>query len=160
MLAYGAEMIAGSTHGRRVVPARDFFRGIYEISLHPNEILLEVRVPVAPTGQRFGFAETSLRRGDFALCCAVALITVDAGVVTEAAVAVAGIANCVQRLSGIESGLLGTSPDAIDLDAVEVLARGALPAHGDARVPQDYKIDLLGTNVRRSVAGAIGRNDQ
>jgi hypothetical protein len=40
-------------------------------------MLLEVKIPLAPPGQRFWFAETSLRRCEFVLCCVAARISVE-----------------------------------------------------------------------------------
>jgi aerobic carbon-monoxide dehydrogenase medium subunit len=160
MLAAGAQMIVAGGSGRRAVNVGDFFLGIYETALAPDEMLLEVRIPVAPPGQRFGFTETSLRKGDFALCCAAALINLRSGKVSDASVVVAGIFDCAKKLRAVEEALFTRAPEAIDLDEVAWIATSALPIHDDQRVSAEYKRDLLGAHVRRSIAKAIGRDLQ
>ena len=53
--------------GRREVSARDFFHGIYETDCRADELLLEVRFPIARENEIFAFDEISRRHGDFAL---------------------------------------------------------------------------------------------
>ena len=65
--------------GRREVPARDFFRGIYETDCGADELLLEVLFPVAQQGEVFGFDEISRRHGDFALVGAAARASIAGG---------------------------------------------------------------------------------
>ena len=45
MLALGAELVVRGKGGERVIPAADFFTGVFETALAPDEVLVEVRVP-------------------------------------------------------------------------------------------------------------------
>ncbi len=68
MVALGAQVVAVGPTGERVLGINDFFTNTpFETSLHPNEILTEIRVP-APT-QRSGGAYFKLERkvGDYAI---------------------------------------------------------------------------------------------
>jgi len=60
-------VLASKRVSRREVSARNFFRGIYETDCKADELLLEVRFPIARKDEVFGFGEISRRRGDFAL---------------------------------------------------------------------------------------------
>ena len=60
-LAVGATMVLRSKSGERRVAAADFFQGLYSTATRSDEMLVEVRVPVAPAGQKAGFAEVSMR---------------------------------------------------------------------------------------------------
>jgi carbon-monoxide dehydrogenase medium subunit len=158
MLASDAELVVEGVGGRRTIAAADFFIGIYETAIQPDEILVEVRIPVAPAGQRFGFLETSMRHGDFAMCCAAALVTISGGRIEHSAVAVAGIFDCATRLRQVEDAINGRSPDALDLHAIGKIAATALPIYGDQRVSAEYKTDLIEAHVSRVVAQAAGRS--
>jgi carbon-monoxide dehydrogenase medium subunit len=46
----GATLIARSTSGERTIAADKFFKGNFETALHPNELLVEIRVPIPPKG--------------------------------------------------------------------------------------------------------------
>src|SRR5947209_896366 len=65
--ALGAEMVARSTRGTRVIAADDFFAGIMTTTLAEDELLTEVRLPLLPPDTRFGFYEFNRRAGDFAI---------------------------------------------------------------------------------------------
>ncbi len=45
VLALGAELVARGKGGERVIPATEFFTGVFETALAPDEVLVEVRVP-------------------------------------------------------------------------------------------------------------------
>lgn len=158
MMTVGAEMVLRSAEGERVVAAANFFLGIYETAIRPDELLVEVRIPAASANQHFGFIETSMRRGDFAMCCAMALVTVDNGKVASAAITVAGIYDRAMRLGPVEAMLLGVSPNAADREAIGQAAVDAYPIYGDQRISEEYKRDLLAAHVRRAVDQALGKS--
>src|SRR5258706_8127646 len=51
----GAEMVAQSRRGRRVIAAADFFSGIMSTVLEEDELLIEARLPLLPPDTHFGF---------------------------------------------------------------------------------------------------------
>lgn len=155
MIALGAEFVLLSARGQRVVPATEFFLGIYETAIEPDELLAEVRVPVSPATQHFGFIETSMRRGDFAMCCAIAVLDISAGQVQSAAIAVAGIYDMATRLTALEQSLIGISVDTIDAAASGQAARTIEPVYGDQRMSAQYKEDLLEAHVRQALEKAV-----
>src|SRR5882724_9462574 len=55
----GAQIVAVSTRGTRTLAAADFFHGVMSTALAPDELLVEVRLPLLPNGARFGFFEYS-----------------------------------------------------------------------------------------------------
>jgi carbon-monoxide dehydrogenase medium subunit len=155
MIASEAELIVAGAAGRRTIAAADFFIGIYETAIQPDEILLEARIPVAAANQRFGFLETSMRRGDFAMCCAVALLTINGGIVENSAVVVAGIFDRATRLTAVEQAINGRRPNDIVLTDIGGIAASALPIYGDQRVSAEYKTDLIDAHVSRAIAQAL-----
>src|SRR5438270_9633901 len=52
---HGAEMVARSTRGTRIIAARDYFQGIMTTALEPDELLAEVRLPLVSAQTRWGF---------------------------------------------------------------------------------------------------------
>jgi carbon-monoxide dehydrogenase medium subunit len=66
-VALDAQIRTARKGGGRLLPAADFFRGIYTTALEPGEIVAEVLVPSPRPGWRSGFAELARRHGDFAL---------------------------------------------------------------------------------------------
>ena len=71
-VALDAAFVLASLRGRRTVPARSFFHGLYETELAEDELLVEARIPALAAGYRSSFLEFARRHGDFALagvCC-------------------------------------------------------------------------------------------
>jgi aerobic carbon-monoxide dehydrogenase medium subunit len=62
-----AALHLASRRGTRRVAARDFFLGLYETALGPDEVITAVDIPPAPPGARFAFLELARRRGDYAI---------------------------------------------------------------------------------------------
>ncbi len=51
----------------RTVMGRDFFTGLLQTMRKPDEVISEIRVPIAASGEAFAFREMALRHGDFAI---------------------------------------------------------------------------------------------
>ncbi|WP_065754281.1 FAD binding domain-containing protein [Bradyrhizobium paxllaeri] len=67
MLALGATIIARGPDGERRIAADEFFAGIYETALTPQELLVAVELPVQPTDSTHYFHEFARRHGDYAI---------------------------------------------------------------------------------------------
>src|SRR3954463_13552225 len=67
MVALGAAIIARGPRGERRIAAEEFFTGIYETALSPDELLVAVELPVARKNSAYFFHEFERRHGDFAI---------------------------------------------------------------------------------------------
>ena len=67
LLALGGEVEIAGPKGKRTVKADDFFKGLFETALGPQEIVTAIRIPVADKNTRVGFAELARRHGDYAM---------------------------------------------------------------------------------------------
>jgi carbon-monoxide dehydrogenase medium subunit len=67
MLTLGATIIARGPSGERRIAASEFFAGIYETALKPQELLVAVELPALPKSSTHFFHEFARRHGDFAI---------------------------------------------------------------------------------------------
>jgi aerobic carbon-monoxide dehydrogenase medium subunit len=67
MLALGATMVVRGPGGERRIAAEDFFTGIYETKLAPEDLLVAIEVPAARKGSAHFFQEFARRHGDYAV---------------------------------------------------------------------------------------------
>ena len=74
LTALRGEVVLRGTKGRRTVSASDFFQGMLMTARAPDELLEEVRLPMAQPDQRTAFREFSTRRGDFAIVSVAAVV--------------------------------------------------------------------------------------
>lgn len=63
----GGRVTLRGPRGHRVVTAEQFFTGMLSTARAADEIVEDVRFPLAKAGERFAFAEFAIRHGDFAL---------------------------------------------------------------------------------------------
>jgi len=67
VVALDARIVVSGATGRRTIPARDFYRGLFDTVLEPDELVVQVEIDSIGDGWRPGFGELARRRGDFAL---------------------------------------------------------------------------------------------
>lgn len=88
LLALQGQVVLQRVGSERVLRAEDFFTGMLSTARQSDELLAEVRFPMARGEQGFGFKEFAHRHGDFALC-AVAVVASEEGL----RIAVGGVAD-------------------------------------------------------------------
>ena len=98
----GAEIVAASSRGLRVIAADDYFEGMMMTALAEDELLLEVHVPLLAPDTRFGFYEFSRRAGDFAIAMALATFRLADGRIVEPRVGVGGAEPKPRRIAQAE----------------------------------------------------------
>ncbi|MEI8277661.1 MAG: FAD binding domain-containing protein, partial [Hyphomicrobiales bacterium] len=86
----GAELVARSERGERVLTAADFFDGIMTTTLAEDEILAETRIPLLSVDIKTGFYEFSRRAGDYAMAAALVTYQEIDGKIAGARVGVGG----------------------------------------------------------------------
>src|SRR3954453_21766694 len=67
MLALNAAVIVRGQGGERRIAAEDFFTGIFQTALSPEELLVAVELPVARKNSSHFFHEFARRHGDYAI---------------------------------------------------------------------------------------------
>jgi len=134
LLALGGEVEARGPRGTRRIAAEEFFKGLFETALAPDEMLTAVRVPAAGRDTRVGFAELSRRHGDYALVGLAASARVDGGRLAEVRLAFFGVGATPLRARGAEAALVDgdveAAVNALDLDPPDdAQATGAVKRH-------------------------------
>lgn len=83
MVALAASIIVRGPAGERRIAAKEFFIGIYETALSPQELLVAVEFPVAPAASAHFFHEFARRHGDYAIVGLAAQATIHDGRFTD-----------------------------------------------------------------------------
>jgi carbon-monoxide dehydrogenase medium subunit len=149
LLALGAELVVRGPNGEtRVVGAADFFRGLFEPDLRPNEVLTQIRVPKT-AGRGWSYVKFHRRAQDWALVGVAALAANGTG----PAVALTNMADRPIRAAGVEEELTaGADPAAAAVRAAE----GTRPP-SDAFASAEYRQELVKVLVRRALEEAMSR---
>ena len=75
--ALNAEFKIRNQAGERVVPASEFFVGLFMTVMEPQELLVEISVPALPARSGWSLKEVARRPHDFALMGVAAVLTLD-----------------------------------------------------------------------------------
>jgi carbon-monoxide dehydrogenase medium subunit len=145
LVAAGAAIEIGGPAGRRTVPARDFFRGLFETALGKGEIVIAVHVPPGPAGAGASYEKFSIVAGDFAIVSVAAI-----GTSATLDLAVGGLGPTPRLATGV------AATDEALLAAARTLAEGADPP-SDHRASGAYRLRVLPELVRRAGRAAAER---
>ena len=122
LLALGGTVSAVSWRGERRIAASELFRGVFETSLKPDELLTEVWFPASP--RPFAILEESRRHGDFAL---------------------AGVVRANERLA-----LFGVAPTPVLAERSDP-TRGLQPS-GDLEATPEFRLHLVRVLTEKAFA--------
>ena len=129
---------------RRRIGLRDFYRlpgdtPQIETALEPGELITAIELPPPVTGARQAYRKVRDRASyAFALVSVAVVVTVEAGVIAHAALALGGVAAMPWRSAGAEALLVGQAPS----PDVFAAAADALLAGAQGRGDNDFKIPL------------------
>jgi len=158
LAALGASVTIASPSGERTVGIADFFVGpdvdlARENILQPGELLTAAILPPSTDGQRSIYLKAREREsGDFALVSVAAALVVEGGVITEASVALGGVAPKPYRARGTEEYLHGRAvADVSRPDAGAAAIADPRPLPDNA-----YKIPMASNLTARAVANLLG----
>lgn len=153
-LALDAELVLRSASGERTMPADEWFQGYLTTARRPDELLIQVRLPMTQPGTGVAFQEVARRHGDFAIVALATSLTFSDGVISDARLAFAGVADVPVRCSQAEQLLVGqqASPDLFAAAAAQAVAGLAPPS--DLHGSSDYRKKVAATLVRRGLAAA------
>ena len=150
----GAEIVAMSRRGRRVIAADDFFEGMMATGLAEDELLLEARLPLLAPDTRFGFYEFSRRAGDYALAMALTTFRLQDGVIAEPRVGIGGAEARPRRIEAAEAALAGRKPGAASFRAAADAAADAVEPMEDIHADAEFRVDLVRAVTRRALEQA------
>jgi aerobic carbon-monoxide dehydrogenase medium subunit len=147
----GAEMVAQSRHGRRVIAADDFFAGIMTTALEEDELLVEARLPLLPPDTHFGFYEFSRRAGDFAIAMALVTYRLEGGRMVAPRLGIGGAEPKPRRIAQAERLLEGQKPGPDAFARAAEAAAKAVDAMDDSNYSAEYRRDLVRTVTQRAL---------
>ncbi|MGH7548722.1 MAG: FAD binding domain-containing protein [Gemmatimonadales bacterium] len=159
MLALDARFRARSRERERTIPAGEFFTGILETALGPDELLVEVAVPRAPARSGHAFMEVARRHGDYALVGVAALVALDGrGRCEVARIALVSVGDGPVLAIQAAAALTGEKPTAAAIEAAaEAAARRDIDPPSDIHASAVYRRHLAAVLTRRVLVRAFER---
>jgi carbon-monoxide dehydrogenase medium subunit len=155
--ALGGEVRVRSPQGERSVAAEDLFLDAMTTSLAPEEMLIEVSLPVVPPGAGVAVEEFARRRGDFAIAAVGVMIVGEGDRCSSARIATAGVSSHSIRLRAAEQYLeeQGLSEGTI-AEAARISARHVKPL-SDNNASAEFRRHLTSVLTERALHRAAGQ---
>jgi aerobic carbon-monoxide dehydrogenase medium subunit len=145
LAALEAELVVHGEDGERRISAADFFRGVFETALGPQEVLTEIRVPALDGGS--SYLKFHRRSQDWATV-GVAAVQANGG----ARVALTGMGATPLRAAAVEEAIAGGADPAT---AAEQAAEGTDPP-SDTSGSAEFRRHLVKVLTKRALAEAFG----
>jgi carbon-monoxide dehydrogenase medium subunit len=158
MLALGAEVVAVGPKGERRMPIATFFTGPFETGLKPDEILVEIRVPVPAARSGGAYLKLERKVGDFATAAVAVQVTLGAnGACEQAGIGLTNVGLTPIKATKAEASLKGKALDESAIKQAAELAAQAAEPSADLRGSVEYKKDLVRVLTARALRKALER---
>ena len=151
LLALGAELVVRGKGGERVVPAADFFTGVFKTALAPDEMLVEVRVPKLGDSTGWAYIKANRRAQDWATVGVAALVHRDNGSIAGASIGLVNMGGTPLRAKAAEDALRAERRSRMRRARQE----GAEPPTDHAG-SSEYRAHLAQVITRRALEQALG----
>jgi aerobic carbon-monoxide dehydrogenase medium subunit len=158
MLALNGAIIVRGQTGERRIAAQDFFTGIYETALSPEELLIAVELPAKPKDSMHFFHEFVRRHGDYAITGLAAQAIVERDALADLRLAFFAVGD--RPVLAKAAGKLVGRPitPAVVADACTAL-REELDPQDDQQASASMRRHLAKVLLVRCVAALLGRSD-
>jgi len=157
LLATDARLIAGSAQGEREIAAAGFWTAYRRTALEPDELLLRVRIPLAP-GREVRFRKVGTRRAQAIskVVLALAWHEADRGSWRDVRLALGSVADRPIRATATEAVLEGAAPTAETADRAAAALAAEIHPIDDVRSTADYRRAVAARVVHRLIRDAGG----
>lgn len=140
LMAYGARIVLQSTGTVREVPMADFITGYRATVRRPDELIVEIGIPVPTPGRVIKAYKVSKRKDlDIATVSAAIGLTLTGGIISNAVIAFGGMAAKTERATGAENHLIGKQWNRATAEAAAELVRLQFNPISDARSGAEFR---------------------
>ena len=158
MVALNASIIAHGPAGERRIPAKDFFIGIYETALSPQELLVAIELPVAAKNSAHFFCEFARRHGDYAIIGLATQAIVENGQLIDLRPAYFSVGDRPQLAKAADRLIKTAITPALLSEASKALSE-ELDAPEDQQASSSMRRHLAKVLLRRCVSALLDRPD-
>lgn len=157
VLALGATLVVQGAGGKREIAADSYFTGLYETARQPNEILVEVLIPIQRPNAVSVFMELARRHGDFAIAGIAGQLTFNRDLVTDARLVYFGSEDRPTLAARAAAALQGKRLDTAAREAAaDALAHDLAPmsnSQGSAKL----RLELQRVLTKRALNAVLNR---
>ena len=158
MVALNATIVVRGQSGERRMAAEDFFRGIYETALSPQELLVAVELPVVQDNSGHFFHEFARRHSDYAIAGLAAQAIVERDVFADLRLAFFAVGDRPVLAKAAKKLVNVTITPAVLSDASTALVQELAP-HDDQQASASMRRHLAKVLLAHCASALLGRPD-
>jgi carbon-monoxide dehydrogenase medium subunit len=140
--------------GVETIGWEDFFVGPLETSIHGAAVVTSAFFPALPDRSGTAFEEVARRKGDYAVCGAGVVVTLDADLRVAAVRASYVSVGLTPEVHDLTDAVVGQPADSADWAAAGALARTLVDPDTDIHASADYRRLLVGVLTERTLTAA------
>ncbi|MCW5680361.1 MAG: xanthine dehydrogenase family protein subunit M [Xanthobacteraceae bacterium] len=157
-VALDAAFVCRSSSGERVVPASEWFQGLFTTALEEGEVLCELRYKRLPPRTAATYLKLPHPASRFAVVGVSAAITTDeAGNCIEARIGITGVNTHAVRASGVEAEIRGKQFTPALIAEASLRADEDMDVSGDMHFSEEDKRELCRAYVERALLRVLER---
>jgi len=157
-LALGARFRVQSSSRERWIAAKDFFVGGLTTDLGPDEMLVEIELPLPQPRTGSCFLEIARRKGDFAIAGVAAMVTLDArDQCSDVRLTLCGVGEAPVDASAEAAALIGQVPSEAAFRDIAASVQAMIDPGGSVHAGADYQRHVAGVLTERALRTATER---
>lgn len=157
-VALQARLHVRSTGGERSVDAADFFLGSLTTDLQPNEMLVDIELPLSQPRTGYCFMEVARRRGDYAIVGVAVMLTLgDRDRCTGVRLVFCGIGEGPVDASSAAEAVIGQEIDDAAIREIAAAVQRIIDPGGSVHGTADYQRHVAGVLTERAIVTAYQR---
>ena len=157
ILALNGEFKVRGPTGERIIGVDQFFSGMFETALKPNEILTEIRVPIPPQPKAGAYKKLERKIGDFATVGVAVQLNVAGNTISDADIGLTAVGSTPVRAVAAEDQLKGKAADETVIEAAGKAASEVSEPTADLRGSVEYKKAMVLEFTKRAITQALER---
>ncbi len=156
--ALKADILVQGPNGVRTIKADDFFKGLFETALQPDEIITEIRFAIPPARTGSTYMKLENKASHYAVAGCAAVVTLDGdGTCSSVSVVITGASEKATRANAVEAALVGKKLDEATVAAAAAHAADGLALLGDIHGSREYRAQMSAVMARRAILRAAER---
>jgi CO/xanthine dehydrogenase FAD-binding subunit len=157
-VALNARFCLRAAKRERWVEASAFFVGALTTDLQPDEMLVEIELPLPRPRTGSCFMEIARRRGDFAIVGVAATMTLgEQDQCTDVRLAFCGVGETPIDASAVTNSLIGHAPTEAAIPDVAAAVQAMIDPGGSVHASADYQCHIAGVLTERALTAAHQR---
>ena len=164
LMALGASVTLASAAGERTIPLEDFYTGVRQTVMRPDEMLVDISFPAMSLDQSGMFLKIGLRRAQAISLVDVAVVLtfggnpgdpVDVRPIEKASITLGAVAPTIVHAVEAESYLQGRTLNTETIEQAALLALESAHPIDDVRSSRDYRREMVRVGVLRSLKAIL-----